>query len=524
MSNLDSDAPYFLGVDAGTMHIKSVLFDLDGNELAIFGKDVGVEYPKPGWAEQNMIGLWRATAETIKGVMNKVGVSGEDIAAVCPTGQGHGSFLIKRDGTPARENAIIWLDTRKRDIMDEWYKGWKESGLAAEIYEVSGWRLIFSMQIMHLAWLARNEPEVLRRTYAHLECKDWLRFKLVGKPCMDITAASMTGLYNTARLKWEDMLFERTGIPREIFPEVLGSWELAGEVTRAAAEATGLREGTPVAAGAVDICSSGLGAGVIYPGICCSIIGTAGIHEMCVDKPLYDKNRGYSVGCAAAPGRWYLEAIAVTAGSCLRWFRDVLGFEEVRKAEVEGEDVYEIYNRYVRQTSLGANGLLFHPFFSGERSPIVKPNARGTFYGLGLWTKKNDLVRAIYEGVGFATKDNIRLFQEAGLKPESIHLVGGGARSEEWCQMISDITGYTVRVPLGEEFGAKGCAIEAGVVAGVYRDPFHGVERTVRIAREYHPRPENSRKYGRLFECYRKLYEHLWSFYEFHSKVMDEIS
>jgi len=522
MSN--SAAPYLLGVDAGTMNIKSVLFGADGNELAIYGKNVSVEYPKPGWAEQNMIELWRTTAETIKGVMRKAAVPPEDIAAVCLTGQGHGSFLITRDGKPARENAIIWLDTRKQDIMDEWYKGWKEKGLAAEIYDVSGWRLIFSMQIMHLAWLARNEPEVLKRTYAHLECKDWLRFKLVGTPCMDITAASMTGLYNTAKLKWEDTLFERTGIPGEIFPEVIGSWELAGEVTRDAAEETGLEEGTPVAAGAVDICSSGLGAGAIHPGVCCSIIGTAGIHELCVDKPLYDKNKAYSVECAAAPGRWYLEAVSVTAGSCLRWFRDVLGYEEVRKAEAEGGDAYETYSRYVRQTPLGANGVLFHPFFSGERSPIVKPNARGLFYGLGLWTKKNDLVRAIYEGIGFATKDNIRLFEEAGMKPESIHLVGGGARSEEWCQIISDITGYPVKVPLGEEFGAKGCAIEAGVVAGLYKDPFDGVEKTVRLARRYSPKSENSMKYARLFEAYRKLYEYLWNFYEFHHKVMDEIS
>jgi sugar (pentulose or hexulose) kinase len=518
------EAPYLLGIDAGTMYIKSVLFDVEGEEAAIYGKEVEVRYPKPGWAEQNMMELWSATAETVKGVMRKAGISGEEIAAVCPTGQGHGSFLITREGKPAREHAMIWLDTRKQDIMDEWYKGWKEKGIAAEIYEVSGWRLIFSMQVLHMAWLARNEPEVLERAYAHLECKDWLRYKLTGEAYMDVTAASVTGLYNTAKLKWEDGLFEKLNIPREIFPEVLGSWEIAGEVTREAAEETGLREGTPVAAGAVDICSSALGAGAVNPGICCSIIGTAGIHELCVDKPIYDVNKEYSVACAAAPNRWYLEAIAVTAGSCLRWFRDTLGYEEIKKGEMEGIDPYEIYNRYVREAPLGANGILFHPFFSGERSPIVKPNARGTFFGLGLWTEKRDLIRAIYEGIGFATKDNIRLFEEAGIKPDLIRLVGGGARSEEWCQIISDITGYSVQVPFGEEFGAKGCAIEAGVVAGFYRDPFDGVERTVKIARRYEPDESRNKKYLKLFGAYRRLYQDLWDFYELHHKIMEEIS
>ncbi|MEM3608606.1 MAG: FGGY family carbohydrate kinase [Candidatus Bathyarchaeia archaeon] len=199
-------------MDAGIMYIKSALFDVEGNGIAIYGREVEVRYPKPGWAEQNMMELWKATAETIRSVMRKVAVSGEDIAAVCPTGQGHGSFLITRGEKPARENALIWLDTRKQDMREEWYEGWKDKGLAAEIYDGSGWRLIFSMQVLHMAWLR----------------------------------------------------------------------------------------------------------------------------------------------------------------------------------------------------------------------PIVKPNARGIFFGLGLWTRKRDLVRAIYEGVGFATKDNIRLFEEAGIKPVLIHLVGGG--------------------------------------------------------------------------------------------------
>jgi sugar (pentulose or hexulose) kinase len=207
----------------------------------------------------------------------------------------------------------------------------------------------------------------------------------------------------------------------------------------------------------------------------------------------------------------------------LRWFRDKLGHEEVEAGTRTGVSPYHLYDQYVERVPLGSNGVLFHPFFSGERSPIVKPNARGLFFGLGLWTEKQDLLRSIYEGVGFSTKDNLRLFEEAGIRPEEIRLVGGGARSNVWAQIMADITGYPIRVPLGEEFGAKGSAIEAGVVAGFYQDPFDGVKKTVRVAREFEPELNRHKKYSKLFKAYRDLYAFLWDFYESYAAALEDL-
>jgi sugar (pentulose or hexulose) kinase len=516
--------PLLLGVDAGTLYIKSVLFDVEGNEVATAGKEVSVEYPAPGWAEQDMDLIWKTTAATIRGVLRKASVSPEEVCAVAATGQGHGSFLIREDGTPARRKAIIWLDSRKNEIERKWYEGWKDEGVASEIYNVSGWRLHFSMQILHMMWLVQNEPETVKETYMHLECKDWIRYRLTGEPNMDATAASTTGLYNTAQRRWEDRLFESLGIPREIFPEVVDSWRMTGEVTARASRETGLRKQTPVAAGAVDTCSSSLGAGAVQPGIGCSILGTAGIHELCVDSPLYDRSKQYSVACAAVPGRWNLMATAATAGSCLRWFRDHLGFEETRKGLRSSRSAYSLYDDYAAGVPLGSHGIMFQPFFSGERSPFVKPTARGLFFGLGLWTTKEDLVRSIYEGVAFATKDNIRLFEEAGIQPRVIRLVGGGARSEVWAQIIADVTGYEIEIPAGEEFGAKGSALEAGVVAGLYKDPFQAVERTTRIIKRFQPILANQEKYSKLLKLYRRLYNELWEFYDEYNHTVHEIT
>ena len=515
--------PLLLGIDAGTLYIKSVLLDIDGRELAASGREVTLEYSRPGWAEQDMEGLWRATAAAIKEVIRTSRARAEDVAAVCVTGRGAESFLIGKDGEPARKNTISWLDTRKQDILKEWYEGWKNEGIASEIYDVSGWRLMEGMQIVQMAWLSRNEPATLEKAKAHMECKDWLRYKLTGQVYMEYTGASHTGLFNTAKMQWEDSLFEKVHVPRELFPEVIGSWEQAGEVTYEASQETGLKKGTPVAAGAIDICASALAAGAITPGICCSIIGTAGIHELCTDRPIYDKSKRYCVVCAAAPGRWYVETGSSTAGASLRWFRDKLGHEEVEAASRTGTSAYQLYDQYVEKSPLGSNGVLFHPFLSGERSPIYKPNARGLFFGLGLWTEKQDILRSIYEGVGFSTKDDFRLFEEAGIRPEEIRLVGGGARSNVWAQIIADTTGYPIRVPLGEEFGAKGSAIEAGVVAGFYQDPFDGVKKTMRIVKEFKPEPSRHEKYSKLFKAYSELYALLWDYYESYAAVLDDL-
>jgi sugar (pentulose or hexulose) kinase len=256
----------------------------------------------------------------------------------------------------------------------------------------------------------------------------------------------------------------------------------------------------------------------------CSIIGTAGIHGLCVDSPLYDNNKQYSVACAAVPNRWNLFAAAVTAGSCLRWFRDELGFEEVQEAKKKRRRVYALYDKLVSTVPIGAHGVMFHPFLSGERSPFVKPNARGIFYGLGLWTKKKDMVRSIYEGVALSTKDNIRLFEEAGIQPTRIRLVGGGARSDVWAQMIADVTGYEIEIPAGEEFGARGCAQEAGVIAGIYKDPFDAVEKTSKITRRFEPNSVNREKYSRLFKAYRRLYHQLWEFYDEYQDAVKEVT
>ncbi len=503
------EGPYLLGIDLGTMLIKAVIFTADGEEVSSNGMEVGVEYPRPGWAEQDPEMLWKTTCKVIKGLLEKAPIAPEEIEGISLTGQMHGTFLVDKDGRPARKRAIIWLDSRSKEIMNQFY----ERGVADTIYDVSGWRLITSMQVLHLKWLLENEKEVLERTAHFMACKDYIRFRLTGEAAMDYTDASVTGLMDLRRATWSQEILKITGIPEGILPELKGSWELGGEVTREASSETGLRKGTPVAVGAGDICATALGAGAVNPGQLTAIIGTAGIYELTVDKPLLDEKRTYSVAYHAIPDKWLLEAVQMTAGAALRWFKDEFCGEEAREAAERGVSPYVILDEKAAGSPVGSRGVIFHPFLQGERSPFINPDARGLLFGLGLWTGKGDVVRAILEGVAMAAKDNIEVFRQRGATVNEIRMTGGGAKSPLWSQIMSDVLGTRIRVPKVKECGALGSAIEAGVAAKVFRDPVEGAEKMVKIEKEYTPNHENTEKYQRIFRLYKKLYETIWNIY-----------
>ena len=297
-----------------------------------------------------------------------------------------------------------------------------------------------------------------------------------------------------------------------LFPEPKGSWEYAGGVTKEASEATGLKEGTPVAFGAGDVCSSALGSGCIEDKQVNVIIGTAGIYTYNTSKP--KPNRRWGIDCHAVPGKYLLLAPSLTGGSALRWFKDELMVQIERDFIEKRKRVYECLDELAATSPPGSNGIMFWPFLSGERSPINKPNARGSFMGLALWSKRCDIVRAILEGVAYSAKDNLGLFEESGLTIKEARISGGGKRSKLWCSIISDVVGYPLIATESEEDGALGAAIEAGCAAGTFKNPIEGAKSMVKIASRFEPNPENHNQYSKLFSLYRSYYGKLWDWYE----------
>jgi sugar (pentulose or hexulose) kinase len=246
----------------------------------------------------------------------------------------------------------------------------------------------------------------------------------------------------------------------------------------------------------------------------CIIIGTAGIYELVTNKPILDPEKIYSIVCHAVPDSWLLGSFQMTAGACLRLFKDEFCYEEIIKARRYGKRVYELLDKKAEQSPVGSNGLIFHPFLHGERSPFVKPAMRGLLFGLNLKTKKEDVIRSILEGVGYAAKDNIEVFKCRNLDIREARVTGGISNSSVWCQILADVLNMNILVPSIRDSGILGSIIEASIVAKLYNNPKEAAKKIVRVERIFEPNRHNAEKYLRLYSLYKKLYTLLWNFYE----------
>jgi sugar (pentulose or hexulose) kinase len=497
-------AAYLLGIDNGTTTTKATLFDLDGREVAVHsGREVKTEHPEPGWAEQSMDDIWRATAAAVRGCLEKSGIDAGQIAGVSLSGHGGGVWLLDRQGQPVRP-AIIWLDGRAKPYLD----AWGEQGRLPELYDLSGWNLFAGMgPVTIFPWLKEHEPDSLKRAAVNLTSKDWVKYCLTGEWSTDPSMASVA-LLDFRRMDYSDDLLAAAGIAetRRLLPPLVPAWEIAGRVTEQAAALTGLKAGTPVSGGAFDGACSTLGAGASSVGEACSNIATAGVHVVLSAEPALDSERIYSLMCHTVPGVFYKTSMTMVAAGNLDWFEREFCAAERAEAQARGASVYDVINETIRRVPPGAGGVLYLPLLQGERAPFVMPEARGTFFGLGDWHTRAHLLRAVYEGVALSTRHNIMAMIKTG-RLDTVIVSGGGSKSPVWCQIIADALGSRVRVPAGADAGSRGAAINAGVATGVFADHAEGVGRMVKTSREHAPEPANLPRYDCLYELYTRLIE-----------------
>ncbi|MBS7645282.1 MAG: FGGY family carbohydrate kinase [Candidatus Bathyarchaeia archaeon] len=492
-----------LAVDAGLSVNRAMLFDGLGNLIAESRSELSIDQPMEGWAEQKPETIWNATKENIRGITSKREDLNEEIMAVGLTAHMHGTFLLDDEGELAREKAIVWIDTRTGNLIERF----RSEGLEDEIFKISGWKLITSMQLLHLIWLKENEPETLRRARCFMACKDYIRYRLTGEVLSDFTDASFTGLFDNVKRRWSDDAFLLVGLDPSIAPDIKEPWEIGGFITEEAARATGLKAGTPVTVGCGDVAAMALGGGVTEDYQLLANIGAAGVYERPVESPLYDwENKNYTIASHAVPGKWLLQANQMSAALTLRWFRDNV---------FSGSITYKDFDKLAAKSKPGASGVIFHPFLQGERSPFVNPHAKGLFFGLTLKTELKDLVRAILEGVAFAARDNLELLTRMKGKREFEVVMGGGAaNSREWAQILSDVTGYTVKIPKVNEIGALGAAILGSLACELYICHREAVENMVKLEKKFEPNPEAHMEYNEIFDAYKRLYRTLEPFYK----------
>jgi len=313
--------------------------------------------------------------------------------------------------------------------------------------------------------------------------------------------ASGTLLLDVAHRRWSEEVLEAAEMDRSLLPELFESPDVCGSITAEGASATGLRQGTPVVAGAGDQAAGATGMGIVAPGAVSATIGTSGVVFAATDRPALDSGGRLHTFCHAIPGRWHVMGVTQAAGLSLRWFRDTFG-----AGSEDGRDPYERLTEEASGISPGSDSLLWAPYLMGERTPHLDPNARGALIGLTASHGRGHIVRSILEGVAYSLKDTFTLFEEMQVPVKRIRLGGGGARSPLWRQIQADIYGYEVEMVEAEEGAAYGAAILAGVGAGVWDSVDNACSRVVRVAGKTKPQPDALEIMKKGYEAYRRMY------------------
>ncbi|MFZ5975190.1 MAG: FGGY family carbohydrate kinase [Bacillota bacterium] len=392
---------YILGIDAGTSIVKCCIMDMEGNELGTANRKIPITVPNPNWAEEDMWKIWVGVTEIIPEVLATTGVKAEEIIGVGVTGQGDGSWLIDKDGNPVGD-AILWTDGRAGEIVNNWMK----DGIVNKAYDYTGTGPYAGSTNAVLRWRVLNQPDVLQKAYKNIWCMDWVEYKLTGVISTDESDPSLFGLDIKART-WSDEVLKMYGLDsiKHLLPDIVQSMQILGNITAEAAAATGLKEGTPVVKGMFDVVASATGVGAVNAGDACTILGTTCFNEAIFSEPAFEpRNVGMSI-CHGVPGLW-LKAMGVNYGTPnLDWFIREFGAPYKAEAEKRGVNVFQVLSEVIEKTPAGSNGVIYSPYLcpGGERAPFVKPEARAQFFGITEESTRDDMLRAVYEGVGLAS-------------------------------------------------------------------------------------------------------------------------
>lgn len=492
---------YILGIDLGTSGTKTVLFDEEGKKVASSTVEYDLIQPQNGWAEQNPAEWWDAAVKTTKDVITKSGVDAEDIKGLGISGQMHGLVMLDENGEVIR-NAILWCDGRTTKQCAEI----TEKVGREKLIEISANPALTGFTAGKILWVRENEPENYERCKTILLPKDYIRYMLTGKYGAEVSDASGTNLFDVSKREWSDEIIDILDLDRSMFPEMAESVDVAGTVTKEAAALTGLSENTIVCYGSGDNAGAAIGTGVCREGKAFTTIGTSGVIFAHSDNVQIDKGGRVHTFCAAVPGAYTVMSCTLSAGMALKWFRDNFCTSEMEVSKLTGMDSYEFVNIGIKDLPIGSDNLIFLPYLMGERSPILDEKARGVFFGLSGIHTKYHMARAIMEGVSYSQKQCLDVINEMGIFPEEMYACGGGAKSENWRQMLADLYNTQVVTLENEEGPALGVAILASVAAGIYDNIPEACDKLIKTKNVQQPVAENTAAYEKYYNIYKGLY------------------
>ena len=478
----------FIGIDLGTSAMKLLLMEGTGAIVNEVSKEYPLEFPRPGWSQQDPEDWRRALLEGIPELLR--GFDAGRVAGIGAGGQMHGLVALDREDRVLRP-AILWNDGRTAkevDYLNNVVGRERLSGLTANI-------AFAGFTAPKLLWMRENEPELFHKIAKIMLPKDYINYLLTGVHCTDCSDASGMLLLDVEHRCWSREMLELCGVTEAQMPRLFESYEAVGTLRPEMARVLGLPESVTVCAGAGDNAAAAVGTGTVGEGSCNISLGTSGTVFISSEKFGVDPHNALHA-FAHADGRYHLMGCMLSAASCNKWL-----MEDIFKTRGYAEE-----QRGITPEKLGNNHVFFLPYLMGERSPINDTNARGTFTGLTMDTTRADLTQAVLEGVAFAVRDSFEVAKALGIPIDRSKLCGGGARSPLWRTILANVLNIRLEIPESEQGPGMGGAMLAMVACGLYPSVADVCAKLVRTAEVLEPDPALAARYEDRYRQFREIY------------------
>lgn len=480
----------YIGIDLGTSSVKLLALDQEGMILGETTREYPVYYPKTNWAEQNPEDWWKETKEGMKELIDQLNLSENKIKAIGFSGQMHGLVALDGNGEVLIPS-ILWNDQRtsKECVEIEDYFGQKR------LIELVGNKALTGFTAPKILWVKNNRREVFDKIEHILLPKDYIRYKLTGDYATDVSDASGMLLLDVKNRKWSQEMIDFLGIRIDMLPKLHESYEITGKLSDSVKESLGIEGDVFVVGGAGDQAAGAVGTGTVEEGRISITLGTSGVVFAAHDDFVLDQFNRLHAFCHAN-GKYHSMGVMLSAASALKWWvEDVnkgASFEELLKEAEESE--------------VGSKGVIFLPYLMGERTPYADPDAKGCFIGLNMEVKRGDLTRAVLEGVSFGLRDSLEILKDLNIPMDQIRVIGGGAKSRLWKQILSDVLNHSIYEINTNQGGALGGAILAGVGSGQYKTVEEGCNRLIKTINKVSPVKEHVDEYEKIYKKYNSLY------------------
>ena len=482
-----------IGIDVGTSGTKVLLLDSSGEIQTTVTVEYDAQSPHPMWSEQDPDIWWRALCDGLRKVLRETGTSSRQIRGIGFSGQMVGLVALDESHRVIRP-CILWNDQRSVEVAERLTEQLGEERILQE----TGNPLFPTFVAPKLVWMREFEPENFARIRHVMFPKDYMVLKLTGNLVTDVSDASGSCLFHMQKRRWSQWMLDQMDLPAAWLPLCLESEDVAGEVTAAAADQTGLEAGTPVVIGGGDQPVQAIGNGIVRPGRCSVTIGTSGVVFTQGAEYVRHPDGLLHAFCHSIRNQWFLMGVMLSAGGSFQWLRNLL-------REVGPVD-YEALGQMAATISPGANGLFFLPYLTGERCPHPDPHARGGWIGLTQRHSLSHLTRSVMEGITFGLNDSVRMMRDMGLPVDEVYASGGAAKSAFWRQLMANVFGVPVLTTNVAEVGAFGAALLAAGGGRVFASTTEAVDQVVRVTGRVEPDAQAVTAYGDIHLLYRELY------------------